>query len=76
MPDGSSLPRWPRCMRAETAAEYLDVSKTHFLTAIARDLQAINLNGRAKGWLKEDLDAWLERKAGRVPALVEANPWH
>jgi predicted DNA-binding transcriptional regulator AlpA len=75
MPDGSTLP-WPRFLRAEKAAAYLDVSKTHFLTIVAPELKAIQLSPGVKGWLREDLDAWLDARAGREAASPESNPWH
>lgn len=65
---------WPRCMRAEKAAAYLDASKSHFVEAIAPELQAIHL-GRLRRWFREDLDRWIEQKVGRVPDIEEPNPW-
>jgi predicted DNA-binding transcriptional regulator AlpA len=76
MPDGGTLPGWPRFLRAEKAAAYLDVSKTHFLATIAPDLQAINLSPAVKGWLREDLDAWLDAKRGGEAPSQANNPWH
>lgn len=75
MPDGSTLPGWPRFLRAEKAAAYLDVSKSHFLATIAAELKAVHLGRHIKGWLREDLDAWLDAKANRAPASREVNPW-
>lgn len=75
MPDGSTLP-WPRLLRAEKAAAYLDVSKGHFLSSIAPEIAPVRLSPHVVGWLREDLDAWLEGKAGRVPASPDHNPWH
>lgn len=69
------LPGWPRFLRAEKAAAYLDVSKSHFLETIAPEIQRVHLTGRIVGWLRDDLDAWLEARAGRVPASEEVNPW-
>ncbi|UPY35532.1 hypothetical protein [Sediminicoccus sp. KRV36] len=76
MPDGGTLPGWPRFLRAEKAAAYLDVSKSQFLAVIAPELKAINLSPAVRGWLREDLDAWLDARAGRVAASPEHNPWH
>lgn len=61
-------------MRAATAAEYLDVSETHFRTHVAPELTPVSLGGRAIGYARADLDAWLDRRPGAAPAS-EANPW-
>ena len=78
MPDGGAraLPGWPRLLRAEKAAAYLDVSPSFFRDAIAPELPAVHLSKAVKGWLREDLDAWLDARAGRVAASPENNPWH
>jgi len=75
MADGSRLPYWPRLLRAEKAAAYLDVSKTHFLATIAPELTEVRLSQGVVGWLRDDLDRWLDGKAGRGAASPEANPW-
>jgi predicted DNA-binding transcriptional regulator AlpA len=75
MPDA---PRpWPRFMRAETAAAYLDVSATFFRERIARDVPPISLSARVVGWRRDDLDKWLDTHspAGAASA-ADQNPWH
>ena len=72
MPDRPA--RWPAAMRAATAAEYLSVSETHFRTHIAPEITAISLGGRAIGYARADLDAWLDQRPGRA-APSDANPW-
>ncbi len=59
MPD-----RWPAAMRAKTAAEYLDVSVPQFRTVADREIPAIQYASPRgdRYWLREDLDAYLERK--------------
>lgn len=74
MPDGAVYP-WPRFMRAERAAAYLDVSKSHFLAAIAPELRQVRLSPGVAGWLREDLDAWLDARAGRAVASAPASDW-
>lgn len=76
MGDGGALPGWPRLLRAEKAAAYLDVSKGHFLAAIAPQLHEVRLSPHVVGWLREDLDAWLDARAGRGAASPVHNPWH
>jgi predicted DNA-binding transcriptional regulator AlpA len=75
MRDGTTLP-WPRFLRDKKAAAYLDISKTHFLTIVAPELHPIQLSPGVKGWLREDLDAWLDARAGREAASPVSNPWH
>ncbi len=77
MPDGATYP-WPRLMRAETAAAYLDVSKSTFLARIAPELQEVRLSRGIVGYRREDVDRWLDAQAGHGAgsAEPEANPWH
>ncbi len=77
MPDGANYP-WPRLMRAERAAAYLDVSKSTFLARIAPELRPVRLTAGIVGYLRDDLDRWLDAQAARGAASAEpeANPWH
>jgi hypothetical protein len=77
MPD--ALPPAPhyaypaRRMRVEEAARYVGLSVTAF-RALA--LPAVRINGTV-GWLRDDLDAWLDAQRGREVASEPAsNPWH
>lgn len=70
MPDGATYP-WPRLMRAETAAAYLDVSKSTFLARIAPELREVRLSPGIVGWRREDLDRWLD---ARAPADAPSAP--
>lgn len=70
----AALPYWPRFLRAEKAAAYLGMSPTHFRTMVAPAVAEVRLGPHLVGWLREDLDAWLDGKAGRT-AASEANPW-
>lgn len=69
-----ALPYWPRFLRADNAAAYLGMSVTHFRTTVAAEVSAVTLGPHIVGWLREDLDQWLDAKAGRA-AGSEANPW-
>ena len=65
-------PRWgypPRRLRAEEAARYVGLSETAFR---ALGLASVRIGGTV-GWLREDLDAWLDRAAGRVHAAAHAD---
>ena len=64
-------------MRADTAAEYLDVSTTTFRTTIAPELQSVRISPGVVGYLRPEIDEWLDRKAGRAPSSAgDINPWH
>ena len=76
MPDGAARP-WPRLMRAETAAAYLDVSPSYFRASVAPEVQHVTLSPRVIGWRRDDLDRWLDARAGHATASADnANPWH
>lgn len=63
-------------MRAPMASAYVGVSPAAFMQHIAPMLTSISPTPGTRAWLKEDLDAFLDAKAGRVAASQEANPWH
>lgn len=67
---------WPAAMRERTAAAYLDLSPSTFRAHIAPQLQAVWLTSGCKGYLRQDLDTWLLRKAqaAAVEATVAATP--
>jgi hypothetical protein len=63
-------------MRAAAAAYYLGMSVTAFRTTVAPNIAEVRV-GCIVGWLREDLDAWLDARAGRATASEdEPNPWH
>jgi predicted DNA-binding transcriptional regulator AlpA len=73
MPDGAG-PRWPyppRRMRVEEAARYVGLSVTAFR---AIDLPTVRIGGTV-GWLRDDLDAWLDAQAGRAAPSRASNEW-
>lgn len=71
----ADLARWPRQMRAETAAAYCDeVSTTAFLRSVPMLYpEPRQIPGKGKRWLREDLDLAIDRIHGRTdersPAL-------
>lgn len=72
MPDGAALYAYPpRRFRAKEAARYIGVSETKLR---ALGLPTVRIDGTV-GWLLEDLDAWLDRRAGRAAASAPVNPW-
>jgi predicted DNA-binding transcriptional regulator AlpA len=72
MPDGFILPGWPRALREELAAAYVGLSPASFRRDVVPEVPPIKLTTRCVGWLREDLDAWLDRRAGRVQASAPA----
>jgi predicted DNA-binding transcriptional regulator AlpA len=78
MPDGATAPRYgfpPRLMRAPAAAYYLGMSESAFRERVAPDVPPVRIGGIV-GWLRESLDAWLDRQAGADARSPQANPWH
>ena len=64
------LPDWPRIMRREKAAQYLDISPAMLDQAVASGQmpKPIPITGTIKGWVRDDLDAWIEdRRQGHYP---------
>jgi len=61
---------WPRLMRAETAAAYVDErSVESFLRAVGRVYpRPIRIAGKGERWLREMLDTTIDRLAGQVSA--------
>ncbi len=59
---------WPRLMRAETAAAYVDErSVESFLRHVGKIYpEPIRISGKGERWLKEMLDTTLDRLAGTV----------
>lgn len=59
---------WPRCMPIGMAAVYVGLSSTT-VEKLRREgdfPKAIALTPGRNGYLKEDLDAWLDKRAGKT----------
>jgi hypothetical protein len=67
--------RWPRLMRAPTAAAYCDERSVEaFLRGIPSTYpRPIKVSGKGHRWLKDDLDAAIERLTGRVALVKDAS---
>ena len=69
--------QWPRLMRAETAAAYVDeVSAEAFRRRVGTVYpRPITISGRGQVWPREDLDQAIARLAGRTngtgPSLAD-----
>ncbi|MBR0676655.1 AlpA family phage regulatory protein [Roseomonas alkaliterrae] len=76
MPD-APLPFTPRALRAELAALYCGMSESAWLALVKGGgaPPPVRLTPRIPVWLREDLDAWLDARAGRAAASMAANPW-
>ena len=59
----------PRRLRVDEAARYCGLSETAFR---ALGLEPVRIGGTV-GWLRDDLDAWLDRAAGRAHAAAHAD---
>ena len=76
-PDKSVPEQWPRGMRVTVAAAYIGLS----VAILEREVKAgrlpsaVQLTEGRKVWLKEDLDAWLDRRAGRYAAPDAKAAW-
>lgn len=72
-----TLPGWPRGMPAELAAAYIGLSASGLRVEVrAGRISATVLTPGRVVYLREDLDSYLDARAGRTPAPVEAeNPW-
>ena len=70
------LPDWPRGLSVELAAAYVGLSASTFRSVVAPKVPPVRLTERRLAWLREDLDAWLDRRAGRVaPSQSTADDW-
>ena len=73
----SNLALWPRQMRAETAARYCDeVSELAFMRAVRAGLYpaGVAVPGKGLRWLKEDLDATIEKIHGKARPAAGPRP--
>ena len=66
---------WPRLMRAETAARYVDeVSVEAFRRGVGTLYPApLRVSGKGDRWLRDDLDAAIEKLAGRLNLVRDAS---
>jgi predicted DNA-binding transcriptional regulator AlpA len=74
MPTDGALPFTPRALREEWAALYCGMSPTLFRERVVPEVPPVRLSPGRIAWLREDLDDWLDRRAGRAPASGD-NPW-
>ncbi|MDR3534236.1 MAG: hypothetical protein P4L90_27185 [Rhodopila sp.] len=64
------LPDWPRGMREPLAAAYVGLSESSLRAEVkAGKVKPVWLTAGRQVYLREDLDAYLDRAAGRTPAV-------
>ena len=63
----------PRALRAEQAALYVGLSTSTFLAQVAPAVPPVKLTVRRQVWLREDLDRWLDMRAGRAGSAGQKN---
>ena len=73
----STGPAWPpRGMREKVAAYYVGMSPATLRRAMeSGEIARVTLMPGIKVYLRDDLDAWLDRKAGRSPASGGLTGW-
>jgi predicted DNA-binding transcriptional regulator AlpA len=57
----------PRGLREEQAAHYVGLSVSSFRSHVAADVPPVRITPGRNIWLREHLDAWLNRRAGISP---------
>jgi predicted DNA-binding transcriptional regulator AlpA len=66
-------------MRAEHASLYVGISPSAWRELVRRRLAPapVYITGRIPVWLREDLDRWLDSRAGRAANSLgfASNPW-
>lgn len=65
------MPHWPRGLKIDLASVYVGLSQSTFRSQVdAREIPApIRLTPGRLVWLREDLDNYLDRKAGRIAPI-------
>ena len=74
MSDRPTLPNWPRGLREELAAAYvgLGVSTWRAQVDAGGAPKPVRLTTNRQVWLRDDLDRWLDSKAGRTGHIQAA----
>lgn len=79
MSDRRHIPdAWPRGLRLDAAAEYVGLSRNTFLREVGagRAPKGHQITTGRLVWLREELDAYLDRIAGKIPrSAVEGSDW-
>lgn len=70
----SNRSSWPRMMRAQTAADYVDEKSVEtFRRGVGKLYPSpIKVAGKGYRWLREDLDQAIDRLRGRTVSVQDA----
>ncbi|MCP1221360.1 AlpA family phage regulatory protein [Acetobacter orientalis] len=69
----ASMPDWPRILRREGAAQYLGISPSILDREVASGSlpKPIPITGCIRGWVRDDLDAWIDDRRNGQNTLNE-----
>ena len=71
-----ALPNWPRLMGSDLAAPYVGISESNFLAGVEKgDWPKPVRYGRRVLWDRLDLDAAVDRMAGREAPAEDGRDW-
>lgn len=75
MKGSAAFPYWPRFMRRDKAAAYLDLSVSLFDREVAGGHipGPVPITATVKGWVRDDLDAWIDSR--RDAHIAPPNEW-
>jgi len=74
MPDGATFAWPPRVLPERAAAYYLGLSPSTFRAEVRPVVAPIRLTAGRVGWVREDLDAWVESRRPGAVAVDQAQP--
>lgn len=66
----------PRGLREEQAAHYVGLSVSSFRSYVVADVPPVKITPGRNIWLRDQLDAWLNRRAGIAPATSAASKYN
>ena len=66
---------WPRVMRAKDAARYIGMSVSTFREEVVPAIRTVPLTTKCRGYLIEDLDRWVDYRAGIAPTPTLKTGW-
>ncbi|MFT8541402.1 helix-turn-helix transcriptional regulator [Acetobacter sp.] len=61
----------PRCLPISSAAQYVGLSETAFRSTVAPSVRPVYLTPRRPVWLKDQLDKWIDARAGIINQTSE-----
>ncbi|WP_029606397.1 helix-turn-helix transcriptional regulator [Kozakia baliensis] len=61
----------PRCLKITDAAKYLGISEASFRATVGKVVPPIYMSPQRPVWLRDQLDRWVNEKAGIVTPGIE-----